>query len=386
MGAGGGTGEADMADRVAPGDFDVVVVGAGLAGLTAADTLHRAGMSVRVVEARGRVGGRVMTASTTGAGDGGWLDLGATWLWSDQSEVRSLAQELGLATFHQYRSGRALVDDGPGAPPAPIEVPPTSPAELRVVGGAQQLCAGLADRLPVGAVSYATSVVGLRRTFNGLTAELVGADGVTSELAATFAIVAAPPRLVLQNIRFGPALPADLVAVLEATPTWMATAVKCVAVYGSAFWRDAGWSGLALGGGGPLVEVHDACAGDGSVAALWGFVSADHAFRDLTPDRRTPLVLAQLGRLFGPAAADPVAYYERDWSNDPNTNDEVVWIGDVLAYGHPLFESTAMGGRLAWAGTETVAAGGGHMEGAVRSGQRAARLVLGAAGVVDARH
>lgn len=357
-----------------------MVVGAGLAGLTAADGLHQAGLSVQVVEARGRIGGRIMTVTPDGLGDRSWLDLGATWVWSDHSEVQALARALGLATFPQYRGGLALAEEAPGAGVQAVEVPPPLQAELRLVGGAQQLCSGLADRLPEDAISFASSVVGVTQETGGLVATVADAAGGTTELRTASVIVAVPPRLALQHLRFSPALPADLRRVLEGTQSWMGTAMKCVAVYESSFWREAGRSGLAFSEIGPLVEVHDGSNDDGSVAALWGLVSADHAFRDLTPGDRAELVFAQLARLFGAAAGDPIQYFERDWSDDPHTNDEVVWVEAPLAYGHPLLEAPAFDGRLVWAGAETVAEGGGHMEGAVRSGRRAARTVLAAAG------
>ncbi len=71
-----------------------------------------------------------------------------------------------------------------------------------------------------------------------------------------------------------------------------------------------------------------------------------------------------------------MAYFERDWSDDPYTNDEVVWFGDPLEYGHPALVEPVYGGRLVWAGTETADVGAGHMEGAVRSGRRAASQIL----------
>jgi len=81
--------------------------------------------------------------------------------------------------------------------------------------------------------------------------------------------------------------------------------------------------------------------------------------------------------LFGPQAARPVDCFERDWSSDPNTN-EIEAGPDVppLGFGHPLFSRPCLGGRLLWAGAETAATGGGHMEGAVRSGRGAAERVL----------
>jgi monoamine oxidase len=357
--------------------MDVLVVGAGLAGLTAADILAAAGASVTVVEARTRVGGRIMSIRPEGLGEGASFDLGATWLWDDQPAIRALAGELGLDVFAQYRDGRGLVEEDGGDPPAPVDVPPPSPAELRLVDGAQELCLRLADRLPPDSLVLGTSVTALASEAGGVTVGLADDDGETSELRADAVVVAVPPRLAHQRITFTPTLSTEFAEVLQATPTWMGTALKCVAVYESPFWRDAGWAGLAFSEVGPLREVHDACTSDGSAAGLWGFVAGDHAYRDLTFDERAERVFEHLGRLFGPPAADPLQYFERDWSNDPNTNDEVIWVGrDVVDYGHPSYAEPMWHGRLVWAGTETMAEGGGHMEGAVRSGQRAARLLL----------
>ncbi len=355
----------------------MVVVGAGLAGLTAAAALHAGGRSVTVVEARPSVGGRIKTLADGDA----WFDLGATWHWSDQPEIRSLAAELGMATFPQFRTGLALAEDAAGAPPRPVNLPPPVPAELRFVGGAQALCHRLAARLPDGAITLNADVTAIAASAGagGLTVALADAgSGQESSIDCRFAVVAVPPRLASAGITFTPRLPDELVRVMEGTPTWMANAVKCVAVYESAFWRDAGLSGLAFSRVGPLIEVHDAGTADGPTAALWGFLSPHHDVRDLGIDERTAAVFAQLGRLFGPLAADPLRYYERDWSNDPYTNDEVVWLGEPLPYGHAVFAEPQLGGRLFWAGTETATAGAGHMEGAVGSGRRAAARIVGA--------
>ena len=360
-----------------------MVVGGGLAGLTAADALHAAGLSVSVLEARASVGGRIRTLAPDGFPEGTWFDLGATWHWSDQPAVAGLAAELGVEAFPQYRAGRAVVEDPSVSPsPAAVDVPPPTPAELRFVGGAETLCRRLAARLPADAVRPQTEAVAVERQGDGLLVSVLHRDGAGgSEVAAAFVVVAVPPRLVVQDISFTPPVDDRLAEAMTATPTWMAGALKCVAVYESPFWRDAGRSGLAFSRVGPLVEVHDACTADGSAAALWGLVSGDHAHRDPGFDDRIGTVFAQLGRLFGPVAADPLAYFERDWSNDPYTNDELAWVGEPRAYGDEVFTRPAMDGHLFWAGTETSGVGGGHMEGAVRSGRRAAGLLLEAAGI-----
>src|SRR6478735_1674573 len=81
---------------------DVVVVGAGLAGLTAAVDLVAAGHRVVVLEARGRVGGR-----TTGQlmSDGHTIEMGGQWFGPTQTEVLALAERHGLQTYPQYDEG-----------------------------------------------------------------------------------------------------------------------------------------------------------------------------------------------------------------------------------------------------------------------------------------
>lgn len=324
-----------------------------------------------VVDARSRVGGRVMTVPGE---HGGFFDLGATWHWEDQPAVRALAAELGIPTFPQPAATTALYEpyDGPCA-----ELP-TAPgtAAFRFPGGAQQVCDRLSARLAADALQFGRRVVALEATDAGVQATVQDSAGHTSLLDTGAAVVAVPPRLALQNIEFWPDLPAEVVAVMGATPTWMGEALKSVAVYETPFWRNAGRSGSAFSDRGPLAEVHDASEPDGRFA-LWGFVALDADWRDMEPAERVPAALDQLVRLFGPPAAEPLQYFERDWSLDPNTCEEEHRHGPVAEYGHAALAATLWDGRLAWAGTETAASGGGHMEGAVVAGQRAARLLSG---------
>ena len=364
--------DVDVADADVA-DVDVVVVGAGLAGLTAADALHAGGRTVTVIEARAAVGGRIKTLT-----DGDLcLDLGATWHWSNQPAIGSLAAELGLEAFPQFRTGRVVAEDAAGAPPRLLDLPPPAPAELRFAGGAQSLCLRLAARLPDGAITLETDATAVSVSGAGVTVTVATGAGEESHISCHAVVIAVPPRLAAAGITFTPELPADVARAMEGTPTWMANAVKCIAVYESPFWRHAGLSGLAFSRPGPLTEIHDGCTPDGATAALWGFMSPDHAFRDLDPESRMHAVFDQLGRLFGPEAADPLRYVERDWSDDPYTNDEVVWLDDPLPYGQPALAQPQFDGRLVWAGTETADVGAGHMEGAVRSGRRAAAQILG---------
>ena len=87
-------------------DVDVVVVGAGLAGLAAARDLVAAGRSVVVLEARDRVGGRVLNGHTA---DGSVVELGGQWLGPTQDRALALAEDLGVKRFDTYDEGENVV-------------------------------------------------------------------------------------------------------------------------------------------------------------------------------------------------------------------------------------------------------------------------------------
>src|SRR5690242_10731970 len=89
---------------------DVVVVGAGLAGLTAASDLVAGGREVVVLEARDRVGGRLLNVEIGGEPN----ELGGEWIAPYQSAMHELLAELGIELFHAYREGDHLYIDPVG--------------------------------------------------------------------------------------------------------------------------------------------------------------------------------------------------------------------------------------------------------------------------------
>jgi putrescine oxidase len=85
-------------------ETDVVVIGAGVSGLVTAVRLHEAGRRVIVLEARDRVGGRLLTETV----DGVRLEIGGQWVSPDQTAALALLDELGLSTFARYREGESV--------------------------------------------------------------------------------------------------------------------------------------------------------------------------------------------------------------------------------------------------------------------------------------
>ncbi|ATQ43825.1 flavin monoamine oxidase family protein [Caulobacter mirabilis] len=120
---------------------DVVIVGAGFAGLTAARQLRAAGRSVVVLEADDRVGGR--TKAGTVAGE--TVDLGGQWVGPAQTRLLALAKEFGVATYPQYDKGQNLIDIAGHRAAYEGETPALDPAAMgefaEVIGKIETLSA-----------------------------------------------------------------------------------------------------------------------------------------------------------------------------------------------------------------------------------------------------
>lgn len=342
---------------------DAAVVGAGIAGLAVADRLCAAGRHVVVLEARSRVGGRLLSHYLEGSNAA--LDLGATWFWPGEARVAELVRRFDIDVHTQYLDGDAMFD-GPEGPQRisgnPIDVP-----SGRFVAGA----ASLADAL---AAQLADDTVVPDATVSSIT---VVSDGVAVEHArgsvhADQVVLALPPALAVDTIAFEPALPDRVAGLADITPVWMGAIAKVVAVYPHAFWRDRGLAGAAISHVGPLNEIHDMSGPDGSPAALFGFAR-------LADDAPTPTaaeVVAHLTRLFGPDAAHPVEVIIHDWRHEPATSPTgVAARTSYQAFGHPLFGEPTLE-RIHWASTETSPIAPGHIEGALAAAERAAASIL----------
>ncbi|MGP3775405.1 flavin monoamine oxidase family protein [Streptomyces sp. SDT5-1] len=349
--------------------LDVIVIGAGASGLTAAAALHVADRRVTVLEARDRIGGRLYS-TPTGDRDRA-LDLGATWFWDGEDRVRTQAARAGIETFDQHLAGDTLLQETAGVRRLSgnlVDAP-----SLRFATGSQSLADALAAKLPTDSLCLNAPVTAIHPAYRG--GLVVHTPGGT--LRAEHVVLAVPPALALERIDFGDTLPADLVRLASATPVWMGAVVKVVASYPAAFWRNDGLAGAAFSRTGPLQEIHDMSGPDGTPAALFGFAHA----RTMRPGF-DQAVTVQLTRLFGEAAADPSALHVHNWSEEHWTSPSTVQqLADYSLFGHPLYQHPALTGRLHWASTETALDHAGHVEGALGAGERAAAAVLASDGV-----
>jgi monoamine oxidase len=118
-------------------ETDVLIIGAGLSGLTAARALERAGRRIVLLEAAGRVGGRVLTEDV----GGDHVDLGAHWIGPTQDRIAALVTELGLATRPQPITGRSVLHVG-GRRLVYRGETPLLPLLLADVGWGRRACGG----------------------------------------------------------------------------------------------------------------------------------------------------------------------------------------------------------------------------------------------------
>lgn len=365
-------------------DFEVseariAIVGAGLAGLYAARLLQAAGLDYVVLEARDRLGGRILTANEAGLPDDDGFDLGPSWFWPHvQPAIGALVEELGLATFVQNSDGDVILERMSRESAQRYQGQAQDPQSLRLVGGSGALVRALADGLPSAALRLNTRVTALALTADGVQISQAHSDGETGVIQAGCVIAALPPRLLEASVAFAPALPPAVASRWRETPTWMAPHAKFFAIYDRPFWRDAGLSGTAQSMVGPMVEMHDATTASGT-AALFGFLGVGAEARaSLGEAALTRACLDQFVRIYGPEARTPRATLFKDWAADPLTAAAADrGSGHVVPDGSE-WVSGPWRDRLVLAGSETSSSEAGYLAGAILAGRRAAEQIVSA--------
>jgi monoamine oxidase len=246
---------------------------------------------------------------------------------------------------------------------------------LDVEGGAQQ------DRFPGGTQQIAVRMaeqLGSRVVLDAVVRSIErypdGTLTVTSDRGAVTvrAVIVAIPPEHRAAISFVPELPPEYGKLAEHWP--QGNLSKAYVAYETPFWRADGLSGEALSDEGPVFITFDVSPSDAGPGILLGFTDA-RSFDPLPPEERRARALTGFATLFGAAALDPIDYLDHCWSAEefaPGGPTAAVPPGSWTTYG-PWLRKPIDG--IHWAGTETADTWTGFLDGAIRSGRRAAQEV-----------
>ncbi|MEN0060910.1 MAG: FAD-dependent oxidoreductase [Myxococcota bacterium] len=343
---------------------DVAIVGGGLSGLGVAMGLHERGGDLLVLEARPRLGGRMLAIEGP---RGGRFDLGPAWLWPHQTRLRALANRFGIATFDQHVHGTTVFENPQGVVRRDLTLAPMA-GSWRLDGGYGRLIDAVASTLDPARIWIDALVERVRQHGDRVALDL--ADG--RSVNARRVVFALPPRLVAA-LPFEPSLSPEFKTALSGVATWMAASAKAMAFYETPFWRTKGLSGEAISHRGPLVEIHDASTHDGVGAALFGFLGIPPAARRTHAADLPAAVLAQLSSLFGPEAAQALDVVVMDWATEPLTSTPRD-VSEASRPGHPTVGVLPSPGsnwddRIGLAGAECGADEPGYAEGALQAAE-----------------
>jgi monoamine oxidase len=241
--------------------------------------------------------------------------------------------------------------------------------ENQLDGGAQAIAERMAADLGDSLV-LATPVHGIRQRTDSVE---VGCPDLT--VAARHVIVAIPPALA-SRLQYNPPLSGDRALLLHQLPA--GTELRTVVVYDEPFWRRDGLSGASAAMDAEF-EVTLDCSPQSGQPGMMSLYAAGPRARQLarlSPDGRRAVAVDTLRTRFGPKASSPVEVVEQNWAEEEWTRGcSMAHFGPgvLTQFGRLIREPV---GRIHWAGTETAGKSHGSIDGAVRSGERAAVEVL----------
>jgi monoamine oxidase len=350
---------------------DVVIIGGGLSGIYAACLLTQTNKSFVVLEARDRIGGRILSPEYNGF----FSDLGPSWYWPDiHFKLAHLIQILGLSGYPQFETGIGCFQRYNGTVQA-VRGYAMQPASWRLSGGMTAIITKLEKLLPPSAIRLNHPVCHIEKISSGAQ---VSIGELEQEPRARFKtrqiILALPPRLAAATILFTPELSHELTQAMLKIGTWMAGHAKFCALYAKPFWRESGLSGQAFSECGPLGEIHDASNHDMSPYGLTGFVGIPAVQRN-QQQSIADAILCQLAGIFGKPALQPVTFFYKDWAQERFTAtqyDQPPMVSHPQY--HPPANKTAIwDATIHFAGTETATQNGGYLEGALSTAERAVK-------------
>ncbi|OEK06380.1 flavin monoamine oxidase family protein [Roseivirga misakiensis] len=341
----------------------VIIIGAGLSGLTTAFQLNKVGIECLVLEARDLPGGRIKTLD-------GPIEMGATWLGDQHGHLRSLLKALKIDLFEQFTHGKISYEAKHDQPIQVFDMPAGQAPSYRIKGGSSTIIHSLIEQIPNVAISYNAIVDRIEEVDQGITVYLNNGESYNSE----FVVLTTPPQLTQDKIAFDPPLPESKRALMKNTHTWMGESIKYAVRYNSPFWKTKGFSGMGFSQAGVLQEVHDHCNFEESTFVLKGFLNPNlRAFRKTD---REQMVISTLARLFGEEATEFISYYEHVWQNDHFTSiSNPIAVAPHQNNGHSLLREPLLDGKLIFSGTESSPVYAGYMDGAVYSGLLSAKMI-----------
>lgn len=348
---------------------DTIIIGGGLSGMYAAYLLSKRNISFVVLEARERIGGRILSLERHGF----FSDLGPSWYWPEiNPKMMHLIQTLGLTGYQQFEAGMGRFENFNGFVQT-VRGYSTSPASWRLTGGMTALITKLLENIPLTAIKLNSPVCEIEKKIDNV---LVSVGELEKEPWAQFSagkvILALPPRLAATTILFTPDLSHALTQAMLRMGTWMAGQAKFYALYEEPYWRETGLSGQAFSQRGPLGEIHDGSNKDREPYGLMGFINIPAAQRN-REQTLAKAILVQLSAIYGNSSAQPMSFYYQDWAREKFTATQFDQspMREHPVYQPPAGQSAIWDGSIQFAGSETASQHGGYLEGALVSAERA---------------
>jgi len=335
----------------------VIIIGAGLSGLTCGYLLQKKGVHVTLLEANTRIGGRIETRNgTTNA----TIEMGATWFSKLHPHLFQLLDELELGYFKQHTQGISLFETMSFVPPQKFEISEFEEPSFRIKGGTQKLIEKLAEKIGWHNIKTETKVIAINEVGNQM--EVLDQNGTV--YIADCIITTLPPNLMINTIKFSPALPENIVNLAKETHTWMGESIKFAVEYTTPFWKENNYSGTLFSQASIITEMYDHSTFDNTGYALKGFLNGSTCI--LSSEERKIKVITQLKKLFGSDAENYITYNEKVWRDEPLTFSNYDHL--VMAHennGHQLYQNSFLNNKLYISGSETALQNPGYMEGAI---------------------
>lgn len=354
---------------------ETAIIGGGLSGIYTASLLHRKKVPFVVLEARNRIGGRILSPEYRGF----FADMGPSWYWPEiQPKMARLVDSLGLTGYRQFEEGLGRFQRHDGTVQT-VRGYAMQPPSYRISGGMHAIIERLRADIPSAAILLNHPVSQIEKKADGI---LVNVGELERDPWVQFmarrVILALPPRLAAATILFYPELSHELTQAMLHIGTWMAGHAKFFAFYEEPFWRRSRFSGEAFSEYGPLNEIHDGSSDGAGPFGLTGFLGLPAVQRKQRP-HLTEEILTQLAQIFGAQASLPAAFFYRDWAQEPFT---ATGFDQPPMYEHPHYQPPA--GRTAiwedallFSSTETSTHHGGYLEGALAAAEHVALRICG---------